>query len=44
MNIKMGLKIFGVMYWIPLTKDSNKWQGLVNLAMYRFHTGPEIWL
>jgi hypothetical protein len=29
----MGLKVFGVMYWIPLTKDSNKWQGLVNLAM-----------
>jgi hypothetical protein len=29
----MGLMVFGVMYWIPLTKDSNKWQGLVNLAM-----------
>ena len=21
-NIKMGLKVYGVMYWIPLTQDS----------------------
>lgn len=32
-NNRMGRKILGVMYWIPVTQDSKQLQALVNLAL-----------